>query len=131
VLKVQIHPTLHSEAAFRKLAALDAVGLSSNLAVMVTDNRKYKEVVALHGPEAQSLLNLLQARLNFHMDSRDRPRLVKALVQLSRASHLYPECLPLRGIEMGKIAVARGRFGDVYKGCLDWMQIAVKVLRIY
>ena len=58
---MQIHPTLHSEDAFRKLAALDAVGLSSNLAVMVTDNRKYKEVVALRGPEAQSLLNLLQA----------------------------------------------------------------------
>jgi len=96
---------------------------------MVTDNRKYKEVVALRGPEAQSLLNLLQARLDFYMEPQYKPRHVKALVKLSQASGLYPECLTLKGVEIDALPVDGGSFVDVYRGRLNQTHIAVKVLR--
>jgi hypothetical protein len=52
---------VHAEEAFRNLVAIDIRGLSSQLTAVVTDNNKYKEVLAQRGPKAQSLLNLLQA----------------------------------------------------------------------
>jgi hypothetical protein len=65
------------------------------------------------------------------MDPRDRPRLVKALLQLSRTSGLYPECLILKGIEMETHPVTAGGYGEVYKGSLHQTKIAVKVLKVY
>jgi hypothetical protein len=52
---------LHSEADFQKLVAIDTIGLCDQLTVMVTDNNKFKEVLALRGTEAQDMLDLLQA----------------------------------------------------------------------
>src|SRR5882762_10619485 len=115
---------------------------------MVTDNSKFKDIVALRGPDAQSVLNLLQAvclltihtpltlielpnqRLDYSMDPAYRPRHVKALLKLSEASGLYPECLVLKGIEVGQQSVAVGGFGDVFKGRLYDRVVAVKALRI-
>lgn len=65
------------------------------------------------------------------MDPRDRPRLVKALLQLSRTSGLYPECLILKGIEMETHPVTAGGYSEVYKGSLHQTKIAVKVLKVY
>lgn len=57
---------------------------------------------------------------------------MKALIKLSRASGLYPECLFLKGIQIaGDSAVAEGGFGDVYKGQLGDQEIAIKVLKVY
>jgi len=56
---------------------------------------------------------------------------VKALIKLSRASGLYPECLLLKGIEITGDPVAEGGFGDVYKGQLGDQEIAIKVLKVY
>jgi hypothetical protein len=52
-------------------------------------------------------------------------------MKLSMASGLYPECLVLKGIVIEGHPVARGGYGDVYRGLLHEKQIAVKVLRIY
>jgi hypothetical protein len=52
---------VHAEEAFRNLVAIDISGLSSQLTAVVTDNNKYKEVLAQRDSKAQSLLNLLQA----------------------------------------------------------------------
>lgn len=65
------------------------------------------------------------------MESRYKPRHVKALLKLSRASGLYPECLALKGIEMERHPVDSGGYGDVYKGMLRGRAIAVKALKIY
>jgi hypothetical protein len=55
-----------------------------------------------------------------------------ALIKLSRASGLYPECMTLRGIELlGDSAIDGGGFGDIWKGLLRGQEIAVKVLRIF
>ena len=60
-----------------------------------------------------------------------KPRHVKTLMRLSRASGLYPECLVLEEMEIEGEAVAGGGFGDVHKGRLRGQVIAVKVLRVY
>lgn len=70
-------------------------------------------------------------RLDFSIHPAYKPRHVKALVKLSRASGLYPECLVLEGVDIEGHPVARGGYGDVYIGLLHGKQIAVKVLRIY
>jgi hypothetical protein len=65
------------------------------------------------------------------MDPQHKPRHVKALHKLSRASGLYPKCFVLQGVEMEPCPVARGGYGDVYKGLLHGQKIAVKALRMY
>jgi len=98
---------------------------------MVGDSVKYKEVLDQRGPGAQALLNLLQARLNFAVDPAYKPRHVKALIRLSQASGLYPECLVLNGVNLQGNPVAGGAFGDVYKGHIEGQMLAVKVLKVY
>jgi len=65
------------------------------------------------------------------MDPGNKACHIKALLRLSRASCLYPECLALKGIEMEATPVDRDGYGDVYKGVLHGQEIAVKALRIY
>ena len=56
---------------------------------------------------------------------------VKALIRLSGATGLYPECLVLKGIQIIGDAVGGGGFADIYKGWLWNQEIAVKVLKVY
>jgi hypothetical protein len=70
-------------------------------------------------------------RLDFPMESKYKPRHVKALLKLCRASGLYPESLALKGIEMERHPVDNGGYGDVYKGQLHGRKIAIKALKVY
>ena len=65
------------------------------------------------------------------VDPTLRRRHVKALIRLSRATGLYPECLVLDGIEIIGDAVGGGGFADIFKGRLHDQEIAVKVLKVY
>jgi hypothetical protein len=56
-----VRPELHSETILGQLLHLDAIRLCAQLTTMVTDDSQYKQVVAVQGPLAQTLLNLLQA----------------------------------------------------------------------
>jgi hypothetical protein len=76
-------------------------------------------------------LAYLDQRLDFYIHPTCKHRHVKALMKLSRASGLYPECLVLKGVDIEGHPVARGGYGDVYRGLLHGKEIAVKVLRIY
>jgi hypothetical protein len=69
--------------------------------------------------------------MNFAINPAYKSRHLKALVRLSRASGLYPECLVLKGMDIEGDAVAGGSFGDVHRGHLNGQEIAVKVLRVY
>jgi serine/threonine protein kinase len=69
--------------------------------------------------------------LDFTIDPAYKPRHVKALIKLSRASRLCPECLVLKGIEIESNPVAWGGFADVYKGRLRGTEVAIKVLKVY
>jgi hypothetical protein len=70
-------------------------------------------------------------RLDFYVDPLHKSRHVKVLLKLSRASGLYPKCFVLTGVEIEPHPIARGGYGDVYKGSLQGQTIAVKALRIY
>jgi len=124
-------PKLHSETILGQLLHLDSIRLCAQLTVMVTDNTQYKQFVNLRGPRAQALLNLLQARLDVAVDPALKRRHVKALIKLSGAAGLYPECLVLKGIEIVGDAVGAGGFADIYKGRLWNQEIAVKVFRVF
>jgi len=65
------------------------------------------------------------------VDPALRRRHVKALIRLSGATGLYPECLVLGGIEIMGDAVGGGGFAEIFKGRLQDQEIAVKVLRVY
>jgi len=73
----------------------------------------------------------MEQRLDFPLDSLHKPRHVKALLELSRASGRYPECLVLGGVEMGEFPVASGSYGDVYRGRWQNTDVAVKVMKVY
>jgi len=124
-------PELHSEIILGQLLSFDAIRLCVQLTVMVTDDIQYKQFVDLRGPTAQELLNLLQARLDVAVDPACKRRHVKALIRLSGATGLYPECLVLDQIEILGDAVGGGGFADIFKGRLQGQAIAVKVLKVY
>jgi len=124
-------PELHCEIVLGQLLSFDAIRLCVQLTVMVTDDTRYKQLVDLRGPKAQVLLNLLQARLNVPVDLAYKRRHVKALIRLSGATGLYPECLVLDGIEILGDAVEGGGFADIFKGRLRGQEIAVKMLKVY
>jgi hypothetical protein len=65
------------------------------------------------------------------MDPEHKRRHVKALIRLSGATGLYPECLVLNGVEILGDAVGGGGFADVFKGRFRDQEIAVKRLRVY
>lgn len=121
----------HPQSTFRKLLTLDTITLSAHLTVIVTNDNEYKKLLSRRGQCAQSLLNLLQARLNIPIDPQYKSRHVKALIKLSKLSGIVPECLVLTGIEVHGDPVAGGGFGDVYKGKYQKQEIALKVLKVY
>jgi len=120
---------LHPTGTFGKLLTLDAITLSAHLTVIVVKDNK--ELLSRRGPEAQALLNLLQARLDVAIDPEYKPRHVRALIKLSKASGLFPDCLVLKGIQVDGDPVEGGGFGDVYKGRFGGQVIALKVLKVY
>jgi serine/threonine protein kinase len=66
------------------------------------------------------------------MDESNRRLHTKVLISLSKRSGLYPECLVLTDVQLtGKFAVARGGYGDIWRGMFQGKPIAVKVLHVY
>jgi hypothetical protein len=69
--------------------------------------------------------------LDLPVDPEVKLHWVKVLIRLSRASGRYPRCMILEKVEKGVYPIARGGFGDVYKGKFCDREVAVKVLKIY
>jgi hypothetical protein len=69
--------------------------------------------------------------LDVAVDPALKRRHLKALIRLSGATGLYPECLVLKGIEIIGDAVGGGGFADIFKGRLRGEEIAVKMLKVY
>ncbi|KIM87637.1 hypothetical protein PILCRDRAFT_815214 [Piloderma croceum F 1598] len=121
----------HSDSTFQKVVAYDVIGLSARLTTLISNGDEFKKLVSLTGSAAQSVINLLQARLDFWTDPEYKPRHVKTLVKLSKNSALFPDSLVLKGIEYDGFPAEGGGFGNVYKGRLGGLTIAVKVLKVY
>jgi hypothetical protein len=57
---------------------------------------------------------------------------MKALIMLSKKSGLHPDCLILGyAVNRHGDPIARGSFGDVWRGEISGRAVAIKVLRVY
>jgi hypothetical protein len=142
------------QEALKRLIVLEDVALGALSTITLKNATTRKDFLARRGPDAQSLLNLLQAvcspflkllssacdRVSAHqivdypmVESESVRRLhTGGLIALSKASGLYPECMALKNVQMiGKDPIARGGYGDVWRGMFQGKPIAMKVLRCY
>ncbi|KAH7926136.1 kinase-like protein [Leucogyrophana mollusca] len=98
---------------------------------MLEEPQRRMLLLGQRGPQAQSLLDLIQKLLDsFDLDNV-RSFLVKILIELSKRSGLYPQRLVLLNIDIRGGQVAGGTFGDVWKGDLDGRAVAVKMMRVF
>ncbi|EGO00235.1 hypothetical protein SERLA73DRAFT_107260 [Serpula lacrymans var. lacrymans S7.3] len=83
--------------------------------------------------EARSLLNLLQALLDYaQLSPGVRRRFTAALIKLSTKSGCYPDCLVLEDIKkLSEDPIAAGSSGEVWKGSFRGQVIAMKILKVY
>jgi hypothetical protein len=123
------------------------------LATIVKDRGgdDYRKLLALRGDIAQAMLNHLQAVCfspplfhdcyslctsqaldSLEIDNSQKGPLMKALIMLSKKSGLYPECLILgHAANRHGDPIARGSFGDIWRGQISGREVAIKVLRVY
>ncbi|KAJ6571115.1 kinase-like domain-containing protein [Mycena capillaripes] len=113
----------------------DILALVTPLILLLRTDRNsetYRNLLACRETTAQQLLDLLQDLLVHEAFSVVKPSLFKALTRLSRASELFPTCLPLPELQtVGKQPVAGGGFGDVYQGLVQGQSVCVKVMRLF
>jgi hypothetical protein len=126
--------------------------IHGRLAAIINDRAcdDYKRLLACQGDNPQALLDVIQAVRSFPpfhgchslctsqaldsptIDNSQKGHLMKALVKLSKTSGLYPDCLILNhAVTCDGDPIARGSFGDVWKGKILDREVAIKVLRVY
>ncbi|KAH7925401.1 kinase-like protein [Leucogyrophana mollusca] len=121
-----------TEIRVENIIKLDTLCITARILVILRDHQRRKVLMDQQASNAQSLLDLFQALLDRPNLGSARPSIVRAVVDLSRKTGLYPECLILRGVKIrGKEPVCGGSFGDIYKGKVAGQAIAIKVMRVY
>ncbi|KAH7910507.1 kinase-like domain-containing protein [Hygrophoropsis aurantiaca] len=106
--------------------------IAARISTMLQTQHLRKVFFDQRGPQAQSLLDLLQELLDNLPLPDTRSHLVTVLVRLSRESGLYPERLLLEDVQIQSLfPLAGGSYGDVWKGSLDGRVVAVKMMRTY
>lgn len=110
-----------------------AIRVCSMLMNIFENRSRYKVFIGYRDQEAQAILNLLQALLDYPKIERKVQReLVVAIQRLSERSALIPESFTLRGVEMeGEYAASSGRFGEVWKGRFQDQRVSLKIVRAY
>ncbi|KAH7926547.1 kinase-like protein [Leucogyrophana mollusca] len=122
---------LNDPAIVDKILELDALAIIARILAMLKEPQRRMLLLCQRGPQAQSLLDLIQKLLDsFDLDNI-RSFLVKILVELSKRSGLYPQRLVLPNINIRGDQVDGGTFGDVWKGDLDGRPVAVKKMRVF
>ncbi|KIJ97729.1 hypothetical protein K443DRAFT_105163, partial [Laccaria amethystina LaAM-08-1] len=123
----QIDEKHHTQlTAFLSQPFLKHVGQS--LARILTDtsnNSGYKSLLRLERDSAQKMLNFLQTLV-----SLPRNDILGALLQLSKLSKLYPECLTITDLERDDDVLDSGRFGEIYKGRCRNQAICLKIIKV-
>lgn len=149
------HPIAGTEPSemIARLDRLSSKELPDELVTLLADDECCKWFLTWRGFEAQTLINMLQSvrynsSLSNHLTdlgscwqssdtmppgSQHRRLFIRVLIQLSRRSGLYPECVVRDDIRLlGSDPIAAGRFGEVWKAeDSEKLFIAVKVLRVY
>ncbi|KAF8150271.1 kinase-like domain-containing protein, partial [Mycena galopus ATCC 62051] len=101
------------------------------LVLVLQDRDSYHEFLTYRDTDAQRLLDSLQDFLDLDSFSVVKPRICKALLCLSHASGLYPQCFTLTGLQKVGQQVAGGGFGDIWKGLVHGHSVCVKIMRIF
>ncbi|KAJ7063874.1 kinase-like domain-containing protein [Mycena amicta] len=124
IRNVSIHIDLHINR--------DLLSTVARLVLYLRKPASYQEFIACRGARAQSLLNLLQDILDheYHFEPV-RAFLFKALLRLSRASGLHPQCFSLANLDRVGEQVAAGGFGDIWKGVIRGQTVSVKSMRLF
>jgi hypothetical protein len=66
------------------------------------------------------------------LDVPARSRVLSVLVELSKESSQYPECLILRDVEKKSgYPVDQGGCGDIWRGEIGGHDVAIKVMRVW
>ncbi|KAJ7673390.1 kinase-like domain-containing protein [Mycena rosella] len=92
---------------------LDVDVIGTQMTLILCDRKAYKKLL------------LLDSTLDA------RPLLSKALIRLSRASGLHPNCFPLSDLEKIGQQVTGGGFSDIWKGLVRGQTVAVKIMRLF
>ncbi|KAH7917137.1 kinase-like protein [Leucogyrophana mollusca] len=123
--------SLGGAAVVGRVLELDALCIVARILVMLKEPQRRVLLLGQTGPQAQSLLDLMQKLLDsFDLDNV-RSFLVNILVELSKRFGLYPQRLILRNTNTRGGPVDGGNFGDVWKGDLDGHPVAVKMMRVF
>ncbi|KAF8150329.1 kinase-like domain-containing protein [Mycena galopus ATCC 62051] len=101
------------------------------LVLVLQDRDSYHEFLMYRGTDAQRLLDSLQDFLDLNSFSVVKPLICKALLRLSHASGLYPQCFTLTGLQKVGPQVDGGGFGDIWKGLVHGHSVCVKIMRIF
>ncbi|KAF7969181.1 hypothetical protein HWV62_28011 [Athelia sp. TMB] len=134
------YPKVYDAVIFDMIRALDAISLTAQVweLVMSPSNHYHKLMVCASGSAnlAQRLLDILQARQGYPMDSSRAVKHLKALIKLSQMTNKFPTCMMLPGVSIGYSPVASGSFGEVYRGTMKADHgrtciVAVKAIRVY
>ncbi|KAF7975286.1 hypothetical protein HWV62_10044 [Athelia sp. TMB] len=127
----EVDPNLHTNDTFEKLLRLDVIDLSAQLTILLMDADRYETFIKCQADSAQRLLDLLQARLDYHIEPTFKPRHIRAIVKLSNLSGMYPGSLELEEIPLEGQPSSGGTFGDVFKSQTAERAIAIKALRTF
>ncbi|KAH7927191.1 kinase-like protein [Leucogyrophana mollusca] len=132
----ELSPMCHSPGVdVSELPKLDAKVMVLHLAAILDDSdlssRKHKDIFALRGKDAQSMVDLLHDLLEGPViDSDQRTLLTDALVRLTRRSCCHPKCFVLNDIEIDVThPVIAGGYSEVWKGYILGRPVAVKKVR--
>ncbi|KAH7926554.1 kinase-like protein [Leucogyrophana mollusca] len=122
---------LNDPAIVDKILKLDALCIVARILAMLKEPQRRTLLLGQTGPQAQSLLDLIQKLLDSFDLVNVRSFFVKILVELSKRSGLYPQRVLLPTIDIQGDQVDGGAFGDVFKGDLDGRAVAVKKMRVF
>ncbi|KAF7973128.1 hypothetical protein HWV62_16168 [Athelia sp. TMB] len=127
----QLDPDLHSRHIFEALLALDVVDLSAQLAILLMNDNQHREFLSRRHEPAQALVDLLQARLDYRIESPFKEHHLRALIYLSERSQKYPEALVIKDMPLPLKQEHDGHLGYIYRGSMGKCYVAIKVRQTF
>ncbi|TFK19291.1 hypothetical protein FA15DRAFT_660009, partial [Coprinopsis marcescibilis] len=85
----------------------------------------------LKDSDSQQILDSLQLCGSLHLSPTRKKEFLEALFEMSSATNLYPTCLALKQVDIQKIPLSAGQFGDVYRGEFRQQHLIIKVVKRY
>lgn len=103
------------------------------VATILCKPKAYDQLSALSKEEAQCTLDFLQDLLDIpYLPAPYKQTFLKVSLKLSRMHSCVPRCLTLSGFKKREgYPFAQGHFGDVWRGWIGGIEVAVKQARVF